>query len=208
MLTDEKKKCIRLEEIFRKEISESLRTPESITQIILKHLNSGLGILLLSSIFISGFSAIYSNYQEQLRIDNYLKKVEVELAYRLSFFPLLAQDKFTFTQLHSVKGALTGSAEDHPQVGLLGEYQSIFSEFKNRTLMSILWENKERFNFNKYGGYKNLVNFAKSSNDFTELSLLNQLKDPDNEGDSEWEIPENKRLTYISMLNKIKTDSW
>ncbi len=74
--------------------------------------------------------------------------------------------------------------------------------------MSILWENKNSFDFRKYGGYENLVNFAKNGYGFTELSILNRLKDPDEDGDSEWELPEEQRTEYIYMLNKIKTDSW
>ena len=208
MLTDEDKEHIRLEEVFRKEVSESLLVRETFLQKIFKYLNSGLGIFLLSSVFISGFSAIYANYQENLLNNAHSKKVEVELAYRLSFFPLLTQDRFTFTQLHSVRGALSGSAEAHPQVGLLGEYQPIFPEFKDRTLMSILWENKNSFDFRKYGGYEDLVSFAKNGYGFTELSILNRLKAPDEDGDSEWELPKEQRTKYISLLNKIKTDSW
>lgn len=208
MLSDKDKERIRLEEIFRKEISESFHVQESFMHKVFKYLNSGLGIFLLSSVFVSGFSAIYSNYQESLRNSAYSNKIEVELAYRLSFFPLLTQDRFTFTQLHSVRGALSGSAEEHPQVGLLGEYQSIFPEFKDRTLMSILWENKNNFDFTRFGGYENLVNFAKNGYGFTELSVLNRLKEPDEDGDSEWELPKEKRTEYISMLKNIKTGIW
>ena len=97
MLTDQEKEKIRLEEVYRQEVAESLKAEEQNATV--RFFNSNLGLWLLSAIFISGAGTLYSNWQEeartkQLRFESDLQEImtnvreidrlDLEISYRLS----------------------------------------------------------------------------------------------------------------------------
>src|SRR5262249_39148237 len=68
------------------------------------------------------------------------QKFNQEIDHRLKLLPMLLEDVFTYTQLHTVKGAVHGEAEYHPRVGKLGEFEPLFPEFLGRSLFSLIWD--------------------------------------------------------------------
>ena len=59
-LSPEEKDRIEAEEIVRQEVIKRADAPKTLSDKLLKFLNSGLGLWLLSAVFVSGFSTIYS----------------------------------------------------------------------------------------------------------------------------------------------------
>jgi hypothetical protein len=74
MLTEEEKKKIREEEIFRKEIQEELKTGNN-RNFVLKFLNSQIGLLVLGFLFTSVIGTILS---EQIQRQSYERQIKLE----------------------------------------------------------------------------------------------------------------------------------
>lgn len=68
------------------------------------------------------------------------RKLEYEIDHRLRLLSALLQDIFTYTQLHTAMGAITGQAKRHPRVGKLGDFGPLFPEFRGASLFSLFWE--------------------------------------------------------------------
>lgn len=67
-------------------------------------------------------------------------ELRYEIGHRVAALGPLTADVFTFTQLHTAKGALAGRAELHPRLGKFGDFDPLFPQFENRSLFALLFE--------------------------------------------------------------------
>lgn len=65
-------------------------------------------------------------------------ELRYEIGHRVAALGALADDVFTFTQLHTAKGALAGRSEVHPRLGKFGDFDPLFPQFENRSLLALL----------------------------------------------------------------------
>lgn len=144
MLSDEEKAHIRAEEIFRIEVRHFLEPAKSRTQKFLAFLNSNLGLWIISAVFVSGISATYSSYSarvaEARQTQESVRRLDIEITRRLEKLSVLDEGVITFTQKQTARAAISGTTEDDPRVGLLGDFRPIFREFEGRSLFALIWE--------------------------------------------------------------------
>lgn len=168
MLTDQDKERILLEETYRREVREQFEThtaPKSVWERVSPILNSAFTIWFLSSIVLSVVGFLYTKWdvqrvgerekrvrEAQIKRDNELvvRKLDAEIANRLIVFTQLntiavSSDNDVLVYLVSEANveaiARSLSELENPS---LGEYKiSVFPEYANRSLRSLLFELKE-----------------------------------------------------------------
>lgn len=151
MLSEDEKARIRLEEVFREELREELKTAKAKTwrKQALAFFNSALGIWLLSSVALGFVTWTYSRWTETLTKEREnreaVEKLEIEIAARIKRFCSLATPS-TFSDISRDSNetyfiALISldnpSAQDKLSLG-------VFPEFAHRGLRSLLWELQTR----------------------------------------------------------------
>src|SRR2546428_496097 len=118
MLTDAEKERVRAEEVFREEVRRSLQPLRTRWQRLYDFLNSTLGIFLLSSVLVTGLSGAYTWYsqqrQEKTATFELQRKLDAEIAYRLTLVKRLRADSFDYLVVQSARSALVGRAASHP----------------------------------------------------------------------------------------------
>lgn len=142
LLSDADRERVRLEEVFREEVRKTLEKPKTSRRKVYDFFNSSLGIFILSSILLASLSAGVTKWlesnQREAQARETIRRLDIEIAHRLQQLPVLSRGVITYTQMHTAKGAVFGKAENHPQVGKLGEFEPIFPEFLGRTLFFLI----------------------------------------------------------------------
>lgn len=148
MITEEDKKRIKSEEIFRAEIKESLKKSEdkSIGKRSWKLVNSPFGLWLLSTVVVGLIVYFYNDNKLKAEISANnaatLQRLNTETAHRLQKFrlALVQQDpaKLYYQDAdlaYMIDGTLVDDGSPSPQKPIF-----IFPEFKDRTMNSLLYE--------------------------------------------------------------------
>jgi hypothetical protein len=151
-ISEEDKKHIREEEIYRNEIRKNLEKPKNKSEKMLNFLNSAFGIFLLSSIFLTGLTSGYSYIKDKIDIERIkqtkINHIDLELSYRTSVLQWILDDKFDYHELHTVRGALIGSSERIRDYGKVGYFAPVFLEFKDRSMVGLMLELEDLENMN------------------------------------------------------------
>jgi hypothetical protein len=144
VLSEAQAQQIRAEEVFRDEIRKSLVPRETGGKKVLAFFNSALGIFLLSSVALTGATTWHAQHaaerQASTTRDEQQRRLDVEIAYRLTLLAPLTVSQFSFTELHNERGAMRGKVRRDPQIGDLAPYEPIFPEFLGRSLYALIWE--------------------------------------------------------------------
>ena len=126
-----------------------------------------------------------------------IQKFDQEIDYRLEMLPMLLEDVFTFTQRHTVQGAVYGEAEYHPSLGKFGEFEPLFPEFLGKSLFSLIGELQQLLPDQEKQRLKPALEFAKELPSF--FSRLVLLVPVGNE-DSKWQMDRKYLQKYKEVL--------
>jgi hypothetical protein len=143
VLTEDEKKRITAEEIFRQEVRLSLPEKASGRRVkVWKFLNSAFGLFLLSTIVIGGLSRLYVGWSESLRQQSTNERdgrmLSAEIAHRLTRLELLATGPVESADLSGLWLALYGA--NAPSWAHDGRFQSLFAAYKDQPLYGLLWQ--------------------------------------------------------------------
>lgn len=149
MLTEDEKKHIREEELFRREVQQQFdaeKPPASIGKRLWSLMNSGFALWFLSSIVVGLFGWLYSNYQahiiEQARERELRRKIINEVSHRATESLLVLMD---------ARNKIDERDPDPPRVIFLrisaildgkdkSNINSIYPEYRDRSFLSLLAE--------------------------------------------------------------------
>ena len=132
-------------------------------------------------------------------------KLDTEIGHRLRLLPVLLEDVFTFTQLHSAKGAVLGYSEIRPRVGKLGEFDPLFPEFHRRSLFLLIWNLRERVADDEKRALDHALESAKAlPHLFNHLVMLA----PVGEEDSKWQIDREHLDRARAILRGLERSRW
>lgn len=113
------------------------------------------------------------------------QKLEYEIEHRLRLLPSLLLDVFTYTQLHTAKGAILGKTEHHPRVGKLGNFEPLFQDFRGASLFSLIWTLRQLVPERDRGPIdRQLASARELPHYFDKLVMLA----PVGEEDSKWQV--------------------
>lgn len=138
MLTEEEKRRIREEEIFRQEVRLSLeKRTKSKWAKFWAFLNTSFGIWLLSTVAVGlitwGYTQWEENHTKSIENRQLIRKIDLEIAARLSYFePKLTSAKNIWDY------SMALAALDNPLTPT-GVPIGVFPEFKQRNLRSLLF---------------------------------------------------------------------
>jgi|ERR1700680_1941589 len=145
-LTNAQKERIREEEVYRLEVRRALESqarPSHSTRL-LAILNSGLGLFLLSTIFVSGFSWCYTEIAsaaaKRAALEETGSKLRLELANRLDTIQQIER-RFRGEHHSVIRSAIFGfklGANVNPS--WLRLYSPMFPEYGERSFASLLWQ--------------------------------------------------------------------
>ncbi len=133
------------------------------------------------------------------------QKLQQEISHRVAVLPLLLGDVFTFTQLHTVKGAVHGKSEQHPHFGKLGEFESLFPEFSGISLFGLMWELQRSLPGPEQPRLEPALQSARElPTIFNHLVLLV----PVGNEDSKWQLNREVVPTYRHLLDSFANLPW
>lgn len=161
-LSDDEKRRIRQEELFRSDIRKELApAPAAVqpTSRIWTVINSSFGLWLLSAVFVSGAGTIYTNHQNEVRErreqaetersehkqeEDLVARLDLEISYRLS----AAMAKLE--ALSGTNGSWRSDAHWSATLGALkplslpadGEHPPLFPEFKHYNGLALIAERR------------------------------------------------------------------
>ena len=128
-----------------------------------------------------------------------------EINHRIAALPVLLQAIFTFTQLHTAKGAVYGKAEHHPRLGKLGNFDPLFSEFQDQTLFALLWELRTSVSDQEQEKLDRALQAAEQLPVFfTKLTMVQ----PVGQEDSKWQINRESMQEYAEVLKRFDIGRW
>jgi hypothetical protein len=209
LLSEVDRERLRLEEVFREEVRKTLQQPKTTGQRVFDFFNSSLGVFILSAILLGGLSAAatkwFENHQRHAQERETIRRLDIEIAYRLDQLPILASGVITYTQLHTAKGAILGKAEYHPQVGKLGEFEPIFPEFLGRTLFFLIWELQRTLPPDQRQLFDGPLSQARLLPTFVDIMVLVK---PVSGEDSRWAMPEKDRARFRSAVAALQLSRW
>jgi hypothetical protein len=133
------------------------------------------------------------------------QRLNQEINHRVAVLPMLLQDVFTFTQLHTVKGAAHGKAEEHPRLGKLGEFEPLFPEFLGVTLFALIWELQQARPVHEKPGLESAL---KSARDLPAMFTRLVLIAPVGKEDSKWKMDANYVQGYQKILDGFAGGPW
>jgi hypothetical protein len=135
---------IRAEEVYRAKVRGRLesRTPKQ--SKILAFLNTNFGLFLLSTVFISsfswGFNAWLTHERELKEAKKDQQKLGLEIMNRLRYLDELRKP-FAYNERHAIETAISGfNARANVNPSWIPHYSSVFPEYQERSLMSLVWQ--------------------------------------------------------------------
>src|SRR5262249_19679117 len=131
--------------------------------------------------------------------------LDLEISHRITSLPILLEDSFTYTQLHTAKGSVHGKAEQHPSVGKLGEFDPLFSEFQGRSLFSLIWELRQIVAEKEKKVIGSVMESAKRLPYFFDKLILLA---PVGEDDSKWQMDPKFLTQYTNVLQGFDIGRW
>lgn len=147
MLMEEEKERIRAEEIFRHEVQQQLSSERKKDSRLWNIINSAFFLWFMSTIIVGIISFSYSNFvrnrEDQRRKEEAsqiieqekriaARKIDAEVSNRLYYFAQLSKFKKQDAPANAIFVLEKPSSVDYPV--------SVFPEFANRNLQSLLWE--------------------------------------------------------------------
>lgn len=209
MLSEADRARLTAEEVFRQEVRDSLKEPKTRGEKALEFFNSSLGILVLSTVVLGGLSAAgtkwWESHQRRVQDRETVRRLDVEIAFRLQQIPLLNKEMVSFTELNTVKGALAGKNDVNPQIGSLGDFEPIFPEFTGRTLFFLIWELQRTLPEDQKTTFEKPLAAAKLLPWFVhEMGVVK----PVGEEDSQWSMPEADRVKFAQTFSSIQLPRW
>src|ERR1051325_8164326 len=138
MLTESEMARIRAEEVYREEVRKSLHARSSTPRAVLQFFNSGLGLWLLSAIFITGAGAAFQSCQSrQAEARNRAERID-RLDYETShrFSRILHALKRSHTSADSPLAASPLKSLDTSYE----RYDSLYPEFSRFSLAALVAE--------------------------------------------------------------------
>lgn len=133
------------------------------------------------------------------------QKLYEEIGHRLQPLPMLQEDVFTFTQLHTAKGAVHGKAEEHPRLGKFGEFAPLFPEFLGMSLFALLWELQQLLPDQAKARLQPALASAKALPAFFDRLVLLV---PVGEEDSKWQMDRKYLQQYKDMVTGLALEPW
>lgn len=165
-----------------------------------------------------GYDRLLSSFREharytapdapKLREDSRTEKqqtLNLEIEHRLTRLPVLLEDIFTFTQLHTAKGAVHGKAEYHPRVGKLGDFEPLFVEYQGQSLFYLIWELNRIIADEEKVQLKGPLEAAKRLPSFFDKLVLLV---PAGAEDSKWQMDRNMVEHYKESLKALDISRW
>lgn len=132
---------VELEEAYRQKVREELRDgdprAQQMKQRVWQLLNSAFGLFLMSSVLISGLSWGYTQWvearNEQSELGERIRKLDLEIAYRLHYLDRLGDGKVDHNVVYDVDTVFNGEMEDWLP-------SPSFPEFEKRSVASLMWD--------------------------------------------------------------------
>jgi hypothetical protein len=147
MLTNTQKELIRAEEIYRQEIRRELEKQESAPSKaarVFSFLNCGVGLFLLSTVFVSFFSWGYGEIagarEKKAKAAETAQKLRLEIVNRLDTVQKLER-RFRSEHYSVLRSAIFGfqpGANVNPSWKRF--YSPMFPEYRERNFASLLWQ--------------------------------------------------------------------
>jgi hypothetical protein len=131
--------------------------------------------------------------------------LDLEISHRLAPLPTLLADVFTYTQLHTAKGAMLGRSEYHPKVGKLGEFEPLFAEFQNKSLFQLIWELRQTVPEPERTALKQPLEAARRLPHFFDKLVLLV---PVGAEDSKWQMDRQFIAPYKDVLKGFDIGRW
>jgi hypothetical protein len=147
----------------------------------------------------------FENHQRQAQERETIRRLDIEIAYRLQQLPILSSGVITYTQMHTAKGAVLGKAEYHPQVGKLGEFEPMFPEFLGRTLFFLIWELQRTLPPEQRPQLDGPLSQARSLPSYFDVMVLVK---PVSGEDSRWAMPEKDRARFGAAFSALQLSQW
>ena len=143
MLSERRKMIIGMEERYRAEIRSQLAEEKRENKIV-RFCNTNLGLFLLSTVFVSVFSTVFSWSVAQYRAgadkDERQRRLRIEIANRLEEVSTM-RDRFRFEYRDVIKTSLYGFRIGETQnASHKLFYAAIFPEYRERSLFSLFSE--------------------------------------------------------------------
>lgn len=204
-LSEDEVRRICSDELVRMQARElSSATPQS--SKAWRILNSSFAIFVMSSIGLSSFTfALTSCHQRHERIradEETARRLDTEIAYRLGMLARLTKPQFTYTEVFSARSALTGDREDDPEIGRIDEFTPIFTEYRNRTLASLIWELSRCVNSDTAQLAK-AIEAARALPDVCTLQVMDQVQ-AEGSDDSIWQFQAGQQDRFASSLRVLQ----
>jgi hypothetical protein len=131
--------------------------------------------------------------------------LELEVGHRVAALPVLLREPFTYTQLHTAKGAVHGKAEHHPQVGKLGEFEPLLGEFHDRSLFDLIWELRRLVPAGDRDSLRPALEAAKALPSFFDKCILVA---PVGADDSKWRLDPEYTGRFVETLKRLDVGRW
>jgi len=131
--------------------------------------------------------------------------LDLEIGHRIAPLRLLLGEVFTFTQLHTAKGAVNGKAEHHPTVGKLGEFEPLFPEFQDKNLFVLIWELRKIISDREKETLAKAIESARRLPSFFDKLVMVA---PVGEDDSKWRMDPKFLDQYREVLKGFEIDQW
>jgi hypothetical protein len=207
MLRREDIRRICADEVLRARVRHKIQASQRSKKLGLwTFLNSSFGIFLMSSIGLSGLTFVFSSwYQGRERAKETKEntsRLDAEITYRLRFLDVLRKPQFSYTEVYSARSALTGDHADDPTVGRIDEFTPIFSEFRGRTLASLIWE-LSALPGDDSSTLKSLLPDVRELPDICTVQLMHMLK-KEGDDDSVWEFKPPQLEKYTRIMSDLR----
>ncbi len=206
ILSEETRKKIRAEEIFREEVKKTLVKKKGVGEKLIAFFNTNLGIFILSAIFLSGLSFIYSKRQERLAKANANKeltrRLTLEIEHRISYLPRLSIEPFSYTDLLTVRAVVNGRSRKTPKGHEISEFDPIFTQLAQSSLFSVCWE---LLSLSESPSKENNLNLS-LANIQKLMSMLSSsiMVEPVGNRDSTHRFPDNQLKRYEEIVLQLQ----
>lgn len=200
---------IRLEEIFRAEVRTSLRPSRTTAQKVFDFFNSSLGVFFLSAVLLGGLSTGITKWleghQKRSQEQETIRRLDIEIAYRIQQVRVLSSGVISYTQLNTVKAALLGKSEVDPKAGVLGEFYPIFPDYVDRTLFFLIWQLRSTVPTDQRAQLDSPLLKAKSLLEFCDRMVMVKAVGAE---DSQWTMSADDRRKFELIMASLELSRW
>jgi hypothetical protein len=175
-------------------------------------INSSFCIFLLSSVFLSGLSYFYSQSQEHKKQAETVQRLDMEVAFRIMRLHDLLGDSLPYTEVNTGRACVIGGTIVGPGGMVMNDVYYTFDEFKERSLMSLVWqlnglldERDRKTLAPALESAKHLAAILRNENDA--FVMLKGLDDVES-GDSIWKMRAEPAKKTQEEIGKLSIGRW